>query len=88
MKADHILNAASNLLGVSLLIVTFVHVTGRAADSMTDELAFGAAVLLLCTCILSQRAISSANAGLEKAADYIFFLAQFVLLGAVVGFWL
>jgi hypothetical protein len=55
---------------------------------MTDELAFGAAVLLLCTCILSQRAISSANAGLEKAADYIFFLAQFVLLGAVVGFWL
>lgn len=87
MKAHHILNAASNLLGVSLIIVTFVHVTGRAAYSLTDELAFGAALLFMGSCLLSHRAISTENEAFETAADRVFLVAQLLLLGAVTIFW-
>jgi hypothetical protein len=87
MKAHHILNAASNLLGVALLIVTFVHVTGHARQTYSDELAFSAAILLLGTCILSQRAISASVKWLEDFADLTFFVAQILLLCAVVSFW-
>lgn len=87
MKAHHILNAASNLLGVALLIVTFLHVSGHAKQFYSDELAFAAAILLLGTCMLSQRAISAANQKLEDVADKTFFVAQILLLLAVVSFW-
>lgn len=87
MKAHHVLNAASNLLGVSLLIITFVHVTGHAQQSYSDELAFGAALLLMGACLLSHRAISTANQTLENTGDSMFFIAQILLLCAVVSFW-
>jgi Zn-dependent protease with chaperone function len=87
MKANHILNTASNLLGVALLIVTFVHVTEHAQHSYSDELGFAAAILLLISCIASQRAMGSSNQKLEAAADASLLLAQFVLLCAVVCFW-
>ena len=87
MKAHHILNAASNLLGVALLIITFVHVTDHAKHFFSDELALSAAILLLGSCMLSQRAISATNKRLEDAADMTLFFAQILLLCAVVSFW-
>lgn len=87
MKSQYILNAASNLLGVSLLIVTFVHVSGHSKDSFTDELGFGAALLFLGACLMSYRAIRSSSEAFEKAADQMFLVAQLLLLSAVLLFW-
>lgn len=88
MKAHHILNAASNLLGVALLITTAIHVTGRATRTLTDEFAFLSAVLLLFTCIASHRAITKEDAKWETVADRTFLTAQFVLAFAVLSLWL
>jgi uncharacterized membrane protein SirB2 len=87
MKSQHILNAASSLLGVSLLIVTFVHVTGQQAESLTDEVAFAAALLFLGACLMSYRAIRAPAERSEKVADYLFLAAQVLLLCAVLLFW-
>ena len=37
MRSDNILNTSASLLGVALLIVTGLHITDRAAQSISDE---------------------------------------------------
>jgi hypothetical protein len=88
MKRTHfILDSASALLGVALLIVTAVHITGNSGRSVADELAFGSALLLLCSCLLSHRAISKDEERFERIADRVFALALVLLLCAVLTFW-
>lgn len=87
MKAHHILSAASNLLGVALLVVTFVHVTDHARETYADELAFAAALLFLGSCILSHRAIRTSSSRIENTADTTFFVGLVLLLVGVVCFW-
>ena len=88
MKSDHIVGAASSLLGVALLITTAVHITGNSGRSLSDETAFGAALLFIGSCLASHRAIVSENAAYERAAELLFPLGLFALMASVLMFWL
>jgi hypothetical protein len=85
-KSTHILNAASNLLGIAMLIVTGLKITDHSRGTYADEAALGAAVLLAVSCLLSYLAIRRGEAGdtYEHGADRI-FLAGLVCLVCAVG---
>ena len=87
MRSHFIIDSAATLLGVALLIVTAVHITGKAATSIADELSFAAALLFLASCAASHRAISRSDMRFEQFADKIFALALVVLLCGVLSFW-
>ena len=87
MKTHYILDSSAALLGVALIIVTAVHITGQAAKTIADELSFGAAVLFLGSCILSHRAITMSEDRFEDFADKIFGGGLLLLLCAVLTFW-
>lgn len=86
-RSFHILDAASALLGVTLIIVTAVHVTGEAPKTHVDELAFGAALLFIASCLLSHRSIARGRVRFERLADKVFASAILMLLAAVLSFW-
>jgi len=87
MRTHYILDAAATLLGVALLIVTAVHITGKAASSIADELSFASALLFLGSCFASHRGIAKSKDSYESVADKLFALALLVLLCAVLSFW-
>lgn len=87
MRRHYILDSASALLGVALVIVTAVHITGKAAESIADELSFFAAILFLVACFFSHRAISKSDDRFESIADKIFASGLIVLLCSVLTFW-
>ena len=86
MRSHYIIDSAATLLGVALLIVTAVHITGKSAATIADELSFGAALLFLGACALSHVAISKSDLRFEQWADKIFGLALLVLLCGVLTF--
>ena len=87
MKSQHILNSASNLFGASVVIVTALHITRYAQQSHADEIAFGAALLLLASCFASYQSIRTGSGRYEQAADRFFIVAQIMLLLAMLSFW-
>ena len=87
MKSHYILNSAASLLGVSLLIVTAVHITAKSADSISDEMSFAAALLFIGSCLTSHRAISKDDDRFEAIADKLFAAGLVVLTGGVLSFW-
>ena len=88
MRSDHIVGAASSLLGVALLIATAVHITGKAGQTIADEVAFASAFLFIASCLASHRAIVTSNRSYERLAEWCFPLGLFTLTGAVLIFWL
>jgi hypothetical protein len=87
MKSHHILNAASNLLGVSLIIVTALHITSYSKQTFADEIGLAAALLLICSCLFSYWAIRTELQRFENGADRLFLVAQVLLLAAVIALW-
>jgi hypothetical protein len=87
MRTHYIVDSAATLLGVSLLIVTAVHITGKAATSIADELSFVAALLFLASCGGSHRAISKSDDRFEHLADKAFAVALLLLFCGVLSFW-
>jgi len=87
-KSQHILNAASNLLGVSLVIITGLHITAISKHTIADEIALAAAALLMGSCLLSYQSIRGGPDWYERVADPIFLLAQLLLFAAVTALWL
>ena len=87
MRSHSTLDASATLLGVALLVVTAVHITGEAAKSISDEVAFAAALLFIGSCLAAHRAISRADERYDSIADKFFFSALVVLLLAVLSFW-
>lgn len=87
-KHPHILNAASNLLGIALIIVTGLHVARRSQQSMADEIALLAAFLLGLSCLLSYVAIRAEPnvARFESWADRAFLGGLLAILAAVALF--
>jgi hypothetical protein len=83
-----VVDSAATMLGVALLIVTAVHISGHAATSYADEFAFAAAVLFLGSCAASHQAIARSNDRYEKVADKFFAGALVALFGSVLSFWL
>jgi hypothetical protein len=83
-RDSHILNAASNLLGIALLIVTGIHITNNADKTYADEAGIVAALLLAISCIVSYLSIRSGDSTrLESWADKIFICGLVALLAAV-----
>ena len=87
MNSEHIVGAASSLLGVALLIATAVHITGNAAQTISDEVAFAAAILFIVSCLASHRAIVSHDNRYERFAEWLFPLGLLTLTLAVLIFW-
>ena len=87
MRAHYIIDSAATLLGVSLLIVTAVHITGKSATSIADELSFGAALMFLASCAASHRGISKSDDRFERLADKIFAAGLITLLCGALSFW-
>jgi len=87
VRSHFIIDSAATLLGVALIIVTAVHITGKAAQSIADEISFVAALLFLGSCGASHWAISKSDMRFESFADSIFALALLVLLCGVLSFW-
>jgi hypothetical protein len=87
MKTHYILDSAATLLGVALLVVTAVHITGKAKESIADELSFVAALLFFGSCAASHYAISKSDDRFERIAEKIFALALLVLFCGVLSFW-
>ena len=57
-RDTHILNAASNLLGIALLIVTGIHITMGSSKTYADEAALGSALLLAASCLRPQSTLT------------------------------
>jgi multisubunit Na+/H+ antiporter MnhB subunit len=81
-----ILNAASSLLGISLIIIAGLNVTHTSRTTLADEVAWVSAVLLALSCILSYLAVRAApretNTG--KWADRVFMLGLVALFASIV----
>ena len=86
-KQPHILTTASNLLGISLLIVTGLKISNASINSYADEVSIFAAFFMLLSCILSY--LSMAIEGeklatrLEAVADVLFMAGLLSLFVAI-----
>ena len=85
-KTPHILNAASNLLGITLIIIAGLNVSGKASGTLADEIAWAAAVLFSLSCILSYLTLRTDDhtEQIEGWADRIFLFGLLSLLAAVL----
>jgi hypothetical protein len=85
-RPTHILNAASNLLGIALLIIAGLNVSHIAEKSFADEIAWVAAICLASSCLLSYLALRHERRGLvaELWADRIFLAGLATLIGSIV----
>ena len=87
MRSETILSAAATLLGVALLIVTGVHIAGRSAGTIADEVAFASALMFIGCCLTAHLAIRRSDQRLGNVADKLFFIAQLTLLFAALCLW-
>ena len=85
-KTHHILSSASNLLGITLLIIAGLHVANASAQSMSDEVAWVGAVCFTLSCAFSYASIRSADESprVERFADGAFMLGLLALIVAVL----
>ena len=85
-RPTHILNAASNLLGIALLIIAGLNVSHIADKSFADEIAWLAAVCLASSCLLSYLSLRQGRPGhrFEDWADRIFLVGLIMLIGSMV----
>jgi hypothetical protein len=87
-KSGHILNASSNLLGFSLLIITSLKITKISGNTHLDEFAAVSCIFFACSCFFSFLAIRSKNekreTKFETIADYLFLVALFCIVLAVI----
>jgi hypothetical protein len=84
-RHPHILNAASNLLGICFLIITGLALTKSNSRSFADEIAWGAAILFLLSLGLAYLAIrqgEDAPPWQGRWADQLFMLGVVLLTAA------
>jgi hypothetical protein len=84
-RPSHILNAASNLLGIALVIIAGLNVSHVADKNFADEIAWVAAICLASSCLLSYLALRHEQraATIEKWADRIFLLGLGALISSI-----
>jgi hypothetical protein len=87
-KSTHILNASSNLLGFSLVIITSLKISKISPSTYLDEFAGVACLFFAFSCFFSFLAIRSSNekrgSKFETIADYLFLTALFCIVLAVI----
>lgn len=90
MKSQHILNAASNLLGITLVIIAGLNITNISARTFSDEVAWVSAVCLSASCVTSYLSIRAEDAAegkgarMERIADWAFLTGLASLIASVV----
>ena len=77
----HILNASSNLLGISFILIAGLKLTNQAGATLADEVNAFAALAFLGACVLSYLSIRAEERGprYEVWADYFFLAGLFTL---------
>lgn len=89
-RSQHVLNAASNLLGVCFVLITGLRLTNNNDTTIGDECTWLAAIILLASLLLAYLSLRELEtAGLfAKWADRGFIIGTFVLFVAVaiIGF--
>jgi len=85
-RPTHILNAASNLLGIALLIIAGLNVSHIADKSFADEIAWIAAVCFASSCLLSYLSLRHERHGqkFEHWADRIFLAGLVTVIASIV----
>jgi len=85
-KHPHILNAASNLLGIALVIIAAINVAHISHKTLADEVGWFSAVCLALSCLLSYLALRTEplRSRFENWADLVFLLGLLSLFGSVV----
>ncbi len=86
-RSPHVLNAASNLMGICFVIQTSIRVLGYRSKSSIDECTALATCVFMLACLFSYLAIRNPDGPrslrLERIAD-VFFLAGLILLCGMV----
>lgn len=84
-RHHHILNSASNLLGIALIVITSLHLTHVAEQTLASKIAWFAALLLSVSVLLSYWSIRLEPAGtnVEVWADRVFLTGLVALVAAV-----
>lgn len=84
-RPAQILNAASNLLGIALVIIAGLNVSHLARGGFADEVAWGAAMLLCASCVLSYCAIRAPgpSGGFARWADIVFLAGLATLFASI-----
>lgn len=75
MKSPHILNAASNLLGICFILLTSFKIFNISRNTLYDEFIVAAILLFMGSCIFSFLALrkqDKTSETFEKLADYMF----------------
>jgi nicotinamide riboside transporter PnuC len=85
-RHPHVLNAATNLLGVSFVIIGALKLSHSNARSYADEVAWASAGLFLISVVASYWAIrkNETSSLINTVADASFFLALLLLAASVV----
>ncbi len=87
-KSTHILNASTNLLGFSMIIITSLKITKASHHTFLDEFAGIAAIFFACSSFFSFMSIRSRHKSLgnryESIADYLFLIALFCIVLSVI----
>jgi len=85
-RPTHILNAASNLLGIALLIIAGLNVSHIADKSFAAEIAWLAAVCLASSCLLSYLSLRHLQTGqrFEDWADRVFLIGLIMLICSIM----
>ena len=80
----HILNAASNLLGISVVLITGLKVTGHGERTLADEIAWVAALCFALSCLLSYLDLRAEpeDTPHERWADRLFMAGLATLIAA------
>lgn len=88
VRSPHVLNAASNLMGICLIIQTSIKVLGYGAKSYIDELTAVDTCFFMVACLFSYLSIRSKQPirgeRLEGIADVAFLLGLVLLFVMVL----
>ena len=81
-----IVSASTNLLGICLVIVTGLKLTGVSGGTLADEMCLVAAIGFMAACICGYLSLRTSRDTrvLEIVADVSFVLSMLLLFGAVV----
>ena len=87
-KPPHILNAASNLLGICFILITGLKLTNIDSSTFADEISLFASLNFLSACVLSYLSIriKKETVRLERWADYLFLAGMISLFIAIAAF--
>jgi hypothetical protein len=78
--SPHILNTASNLLGICFIVLTSLKLLKMQGETLVDEFTVGAMILFMISCILSFLSIK----GKGKLSDQFENIAELLFLTGLI----